>query len=99
MEKLSNSFLRKRFNRLGWRILEEKFCYYEGSKYKIRPIEDEKYDKLEVKYISLSKKLNVSPTASSSVGFPNNTPSGKLVAEKMINSKGKNKTKLLKVKK
>lgn len=78
------------FIRMGWWLLEQKFLYYEEGKYKtVRPVSDELYDKIEEFYKKLGEKLDKRPTACEFVGFPYNTPSGRLVAEFIIkNGKG-----------
>ena len=78
--------------RYSWKILEAKFCYYQGSKYKIKPIlTDPKYDKLEKKYIRACKKLKIKPTASDLVGFPDKPKHGakRMIAQHMIATLGK----------
>ncbi len=77
-----------RFYQLSWQILEHKFRYYEGEKYKLRPIADSEYDKLEAEYLDLCKKLDKPTSASSMVGFDYSRPSCLRVAEHL--TKGKN---------
>jgi hypothetical protein len=84
---------KKTFAKLSWRILEMKFLYYEGSNHGLANMipSDSDYDFLEDKYKKLAKILKVKPTASDHVGFPRDTPSGRLVANHMITNKGKSK--------
>jgi hypothetical protein len=73
------------FTRMGWWILEQKFLYYEAGKHKmVNPVPDETYDKIEHVYKLLAKKLGLKPTACEHVGFPFDTPSGRLVSEYII---------------
>ena len=73
-----------KFYRLAWEILEHKFRYYEGAKYNLKPISDEAYDEVETKYKKMAKFLEEEPTASNHVGFPFDTPSGRLVISKLV---------------
>lgn len=80
-----------KFARLSWKILEHKFRYYLGDSYEnAKPISDDKYDEIESLYKKLAVALKVEPTASNHVGFPSDTPSGRLVMSKFI-LKGKTK--------
>ena len=67
--------------KLSWKILEHKFRYYEGHKYGLTPISDDKYDKLESVYKKLAKLLKEPTSASDMVGFDYNRPSCKIVVE------------------
>jgi hypothetical protein len=71
--------------KLAWEILEDKFRYYEGAKYGLKPIPDDKYDKKEEIYKKICKILGKKPTACLSVGFPKDRASGRLVMSKLIN--------------
>lgn len=86
-KKLDKKQLKQLFVKLSWAILEHKFRYYHGQEYKLKSISDDKYDEIEAKYKKLAKILNLEPTACNHVGFPFDTPSGKLVADKLTSSK------------
>ncbi len=79
------------FVKLSWRILECKFCYYNGAAYGIKPISDDKYDLYEDKYRKLAKELKLKPTACDMVGFDSSRGLCRIVMENMIRSKGKTK--------
>jgi len=85
----------------AWRILEAKFCYYQGSKHNIKPmLSDPDYDELESKYKKACKKLKIKPRAFDLVGFPDEPtkPSHRMVAQHMIATRGK-KTQYKEIKK
>lgn len=76
--------LKKLIVRNSWKILEMKFLYYEGAKYGLEPPDDSVYDKIEDNYKKACKLLKKEPTASNHVGFPSDTPSGRLVMSKFL---------------
>jgi predicted phosphoadenosine phosphosulfate sulfurtransferase len=82
-KKLSRTEAKQLVVRLSWKILEHKFRYYEGAKYNLKTIPDEKYDKIESKYKRLCKALKIEPSASDMVGFNYDKPSCRLVASKL----------------
>jgi hypothetical protein len=86
-KKISREQATKILNKFSWQILENKFKYYEGAKFKLKPIEDVEYDRLEDKYIKLAKMLNIEPTATNMVGFDYSRPSCRLVFEKLTKGK------------
>lgn len=96
-KKLINKKLR--CIRLGWEILHHKFLYYEGAKHKLKPISDERYDKIENEYKDLCKGLGVEPTASNMVGFDYKKCSCKMIAQHLIATKGKIPGKIIEVRK
>ena len=65
---------------LAWWILEQKLKYYHPEFGQC--VSDEKYDKNEDTYKKLCKMFKEEPTACNHVGFPWETPSGRLVASK-----------------
>ena len=65
---------------LVWWILEQKLFYYHPEYGKC--VDDTVYDKKELEYISYCTDLGLKPTACNNVGFPWDTPSGRLVASK-----------------
>lgn len=71
----------KRFIKLGWTILEAKYFYYRDRTNKYCK-SDDWYDKIELEYIELAKELGREPTAYNYVGFPEDRPCGRLVAER-----------------
>lgn len=73
------------FIELGWVLLEHKWRYYVRG---CAIIPDEQYDKLELEYKALAKKLGLTPSVAQTVGFPD-SPSGRLVASKMEEIYGK----------
>jgi len=75
--------------RLGWEILAHKFIYYEGSQYKLKPITDQAYDKIETEYRELCEELGEKPTAADMVGFDDSGGSARMVKQHMIANKGK----------
>jgi hypothetical protein len=75
--------------RLSWHILELKFLYYDGAKYGLKAPDDSYYDAIEDKYKKLAERLKIAPTASDMVGFNYDRGSCKLVADRMISTKGK----------
>ncbi len=75
--------------KFSWMILEMKFLYYEGRGLGFKCPSDEYYDSIEDKYRKLCKKLKKDTTACDMVGFNMCRGSCRLVAEKMIGSKGK----------
>jgi len=79
MKKKSKEELR--FIKLGWTILEAKYFYYEKTDSPNRR-SDAWYDKIEGEYRMLADKLNLPPAASDGVGFPFDSPSGTLVANR-----------------
>jgi len=93
LTKEEKKALLKKYKKLhikfSWMILEMKFLYYIGRGKGFKCPSDEYYDSIEDKYRKLCKKLKKDTTACNHVGFPSNTPSGRLVAEKMISNKGK----------
>lgn len=71
---------RKRFQELGWQVLEHKCRYYVF----MRPIiSDFEYDMIEKEYDALAKELGVPPTASDMVDFDDSRPSCRLVLDKL----------------
>lgn len=89
-KKLTREEAKARFVQLSWKILEWKFLYYEGAKYGLKSIPDETFDKHEATYRKLAGLLKLEPTAAEKVGFPWDTGSGRLVADKLI-AQAKNK--------
>jgi len=73
----------KIYTLFGWRILEEKFCYYYPNDAKIECTEDVEYDKMEELYKQACGKLEVESVACNYVGFPRDLPCGRLVMSKM----------------
>lgn len=69
----------------SWAVLEHKWRYYVGTKYGVKPVSDEKYDKIEENYKKLCKVLKLPTTASDMVGFDFNRGSCKIVHIKMCN--------------
>lgn len=82
-KKLTREQAKSLVCRLSYKILEHKFRYYEGAKYGLKSIPDDKYDKLEARYIRLCTLLKIEPTASNMVGFDYNRPSCKMVFNKL----------------
>lgn len=70
----------KRHIQLGWQLMEAKFQYYVLDS---PTLSDHEYDQMEREYDALSKLLDVSPSASDTVGFNALRPSGALVADKI----------------
>lgn len=89
-KKLTREEANKRFASLSWKILEAKWDYYIGPEFDVKPMADEKFDKMEEIYRKLATGLKLEPTAAEHVGFPMHTASGRLVHEKKM-SKIKNK--------
>ena len=85
MTKLTRAQAENIFIKLSWWILEQKFRYYEGSKYNLKPCSDQEYDKKEEMYLKLAKKLGHEPTASSHVGFPAKSLVGEMIFQKLTN--------------
>ncbi len=84
--------LTEKFNKMGWQILEAKFCYYQGPTYDIEPLyTDAEYDVMETKYRKLGKKLKLEPKAADLVGFPPYATTGAkgMISQHMIASKGR----------
>lgn len=71
--------------RLTWWILEQKLMYYYPEYGNC--VEDHVYDENEDLYKKLCSELKVSPTACENVGFPFESPSGKLVVSKLEKKK------------
>jgi hypothetical protein len=71
---------------LGWRILEAKYVYY-LSPPGLKCIHDDDYDKLENEYVNLSNELDLPCSAADAVGFPGDSPSGRMVIEKFRTNK------------
>jgi NAD-dependent DNA ligase len=71
----------KRHIELTWQLLEEKAKYYGYAKGEI--ISDQKYDALEEEYKALCKELKKPTSVTDTVGFPLNSPSGRLVLSKL----------------
>lgn len=74
--------------RLSWWILEQKLKYYNPEYGKC--ISDELYNSEELIYKNCCKDLGMKPTASNHVGFPWDTPSGRLVVSKLRRKLPKN---------
>lgn len=72
--------LRSRAIELCWWILEQKLFYYHPEYGKC--VSDIEYDEKETEYKLICEKLSIEPTASNNVGFPFDSPSGKLVFSK-----------------
>lgn len=82
--------LRDRAKDMGWDILEMKFAYYYPGElhpdWKDRVVSDHFYDAMEEKYREVCEKAGV-PASADVVGFPMESPSGRLVASKLRNPK------------
>lgn len=78
LPNLSNEQKRKLVVKLSWWILEQKLFYYNPQFGTC--VSDEKYDAEEHLYKKACSDLGIEPTASNNVGFPWDTPSGRLVA-------------------
>lgn len=72
-----------RFNKLSWEILEHKFRYYEGEKYKLKPIPDSEYDKLEQEYEELADELRKPASATQMIGFDYSRPACQVVFQNL----------------
>ena len=83
MTKLTREEANKLLIKLSWKILEAKFAYYHPELCKVRPIADDKYDKMEDTYKKLCKLLKVNPTACNSVGFPTERACARLIMSKL----------------
>ena len=96
MEEREIEDWRRMYVNLAWLILELKFQYYYpadvhpswGSEY---VLEDASYDQLEADYKELAKEHSLNTSASDHVGFPHDTPSGKLVMSRLMAPKPKEK--------
>lgn len=71
--------------RLGWWILEQKLMYYEPQYGEC--VSDTLYDANEARYKKLCAEHGVEPTACNHVGFPYDTPAGRLVISKLLSGK------------
>lgn len=80
MNKQSNDKKKKEVIRLSWWILEQKLFYYNPQYGNC--VDDILYDRNETKYKNYCEDLGLEPTASNNVGFPWDSPSGRLVASK-----------------
>ncbi|NRA76898.1 MAG: hypothetical protein HRU18_01710 [Pseudoalteromonas sp.] len=69
------------FVRLGWWILEQKLLYYYPNQYGAC-VDDTIYDHNEDAYKELAEELNLNATACNNVGFPSDSPSGRLIISK-----------------
>ena len=78
-----------RCHKLAWQILGHKFLYYQGSKYKLKPVMDSRYDKIEEEYKDLCEEIGIEPTASDMVGFDETRGSCRMVKQHLIANKGR----------
>ena len=83
LSKLSTSQKKLLQIRLGWWLLEQKLLYYNPEYGKC--VHDEEYDRNEDTYKLLCTEFGLEPTASNNVGFPWDSPSGRMIATKFKN--------------
>ena len=77
-----------RYIELCWRLLEHKAAYYMPDKIheswkESLIIPDADYDQLENEYREIAKYIGREPTSSDTVGFPSDSPTGKLIMAKL----------------